>query len=250
MKLKVLTEAGLEQLEHNIPANIKHYQKPSNEWVYEFLDEDHIKEFHTEVLDFKLKVSKKEASKADVENVKTIYSKLKFLTNEQASDDRFWTGLSHLNFWEFMHERWEVGEKEQNINHIKRRYFVDMGVSYRRSLIVNTLSKYWWVGRQLYDEMAVDPFHLLSFFEVDYSTKSMDLLSSSYANNGKIIRATVESFMELEKEMSQRLTREEIRKIAGYLNIVGGINIIDYLDKDELKGRIKDRFYKGKAALG
>lgn len=248
MILKVFTEAGLEMLEHNIEANMKHYQGGSNEWVYEFLEKEHIKKFQAEVPDFELKVCKGETSKMDVENVKAVYSNLKFLSNEQASDGRFWTGLAHLNFWEFMLERWEVGEKGQDENNIKGRYFIGLSTSYRRSLIVNTLSKYWWVGRKLYDKEAEDPFHLLRFLEVDYATKTLDLLSSSYANNEAIIRATVEAVMELELEMARRLTREEIRKISAYLNILGGISVLDYFDKNELKGKIKRRFYKGKKA--
>ncbi len=98
MILKVFTEAGLEMLEHNIEANIKHYQSASNEWIEAFLEEGHIKDFQDEVADFELVVSKEKPSKADVENVKRVYSKLKFLSNEQASDDRFWTGLTTLIF--------------------------------------------------------------------------------------------------------------------------------------------------------
>ena len=244
MKLNVLTEAGLEQLEHNIQANMKCYQKASNAWIYEFLEADHIKAFQTEVLDFKLKVCKEEVSKTDVENVKTVYGKLKFLTNEQAADDRFWTGLTHLNFWEFMYERWEVGDKGQTIDNIKGRYFIEMSTSYRRSLIVNTLSKYWWVGRKLYDQDADDPFHLLKCFESDYSTRTFKLLSSNYANNDEVIRFSIEALNELEEEIGRRMTREEFGKIAVYLNILGGINVVDYLEKDELKGRIRARFYK------
>ena len=244
MKLKILTEDGLELLEHNIAANIKHYQKPSNQWIHEFLDKEQIKDFHTEVADFELKVNKKEAAKADVENIKTVYGNLKFLTNEQASDARFWTGLTHLNFWEFMHERWEVGEKGLKENNIKTRYFIEMSRSHRRSLIDNTLSKYWWVGRQLYDQEAADPFHLLKFFEIDYSTKSLDLLSRNYTNNSQILRVTVESFLELEKETGRRVSREELRKIVTYLNILGGINALDCFEKEELKGKIKERFYR------
>ena len=244
MKLKILTEDGLELLEHNIGTNIKYYQKPSNQWIYEFLDKEDIKDFHTEVADFELKVNKKEAAKADVENVKTVYGNLKFLTNEQASDARFWTGLTHLNFWEFMHERWEVGEKGQEENSIKRRYFVGQGASYRRSLIVNTLSKYWWVGRQLYDESAKDPFYLLEFLEVDYATKSLEILSSSYANSHEIIKATVESFIEIDREKGRRMSRTEMRELLRYLNILGGISALDYFEKEELKGKIKERFYR------
>ncbi|HHX62255.1 MAG TPA: hypothetical protein GX707_16320 [Epulopiscium sp.] len=223
MKLKVLTEAGLGLLEDNIPANIKHYQGASNKWIYEFLEEEHIKDFHTEVADFELKVNKKETAKADVENVKMVYGNLKFLTNEQASDNRFWTGLTHLNFWGFMRERWNVREKGQVENNVMGRYFVGVTSSHRRSLLNNTLSKYWWVGRQLYDKEAEDPFRLLKFFEVDYSTKAVDLLSSNYANNNGIVQVMVEAFVELEIETGRRVSREEIRKTTGYLNILGGL---------------------------
>lgn len=245
MKLKVFTEVGLELLEHNIDANIKHYQKATNQWIYDFFgDEEYIKEFHTEIPDFELKIDKKDASNADIENVKTIYTNLKFLTNEQASDNRFWTGLTHLNFWKFMYDRWEVKEKGQTLKNIKGRYFINMANSHRRSLIVNTISKYWWIGRKLYDESLEEPFYFLKYFESDYSTKSHNLLSSSYANNDEIIKYTVESLIELEEEIERGLTRAEFRNIMRYLNILGGISVLDYFSKDELKDRIKVRFYK------
>lgn len=245
MKLKVLTEEGLELLEHNIAANINHYQKQSNEWIYEFLgDEGYIKEFHTEVPDFELKVNKGDSSNADIENVKTIYSNLKFLTNEQASDPGFWTGIIHLNFWGFMYNRWEVKEKEQSLKNIEGRYFISAANSHRRSLIINIISKYWWVGRKLYNEDADDPFNLLQFFKSDYTTKSHTLFSSSYANNDEIIRFIIEGLIELEEEIGRILTRIEFRKVLVYLNILGGINVLDYFSKEELKNRIKDNFYK------
>lgn len=245
MKLKVFTEEGLELLEHNIDGNLKHYQKPSNKWIYDFLGhEEYIKEFHTEVVDFELKVDKRDSSKADIENVKTIYKNLEFITNEQASDARFWTGLTHLNFWEFMHERWEVEEKGQTIKNIKGRYFINISSSYRRSLIVNTISKYWWVGRKLYDKGSLDPFWLLKYFESDYAMRTFILLSSSYANNDDVIRFTLETIIELEKELGRRLTRQEFRSIMRYLNILGGISVLDYFGKEELKDKIKDRLYK------
>ena len=245
MKLKVFTEEGLELLEHNIASNINHYQKESNEWIYDFLGNDsYIKEFHTEVPDFELKIDKKDSSLADLENVKTIYSNLKFLTNEQASDPRFWTGLTHLNFWEFMYSRWEVEEKGQNIENIEGRYFIGIGNGQRRSLIINIISKYWWVGRKLYNEDTDLPFGLLEFFKSDYTTKSHTLFSSSYVNNDEIIRFVIEGLIELEGEIERKLTRLEFRRVLVYLNILGGINVLDYFEKEELKNRIKDNFYK------
>lgn len=245
MKLKVFTEEGLELLEHNIAANINHYQEQSNQWIYEFLcDEGNIKEFHTEVPDFELKIDKNDPAKADIENVKIIYSNLRFLTNEQASDARFWTGLTHLNFWGFMHNRWEVQEKKQTLKNIGGRYFIGLNNSHRRSLIINIISKYWWVGRKLYNEDSDDPFDLLKYFQLDYTTKTHTLFSSNFTNNDEIIRFVIEGFIDLEKEIGRRLTRVEFRELLVYLNILGGINLLDYFSKDELKNRIKDNFHK------
>lgn len=80
---------------------------------------------------------------------------------------------------------------------------------------------------------------------VDAFTKSQDLLSSNYANNHGVIKTTVETFMELEEEKGRRISREEIRKISAYLNILDGIRVLDCFDKDELERKIWNRFYKG-----
>lgn len=244
MKLKVFTEEGLELLEHNIDTNIELYQKMSNDWIYNFMDEKrYIRYFDSEIPNLTLEIDKKNPAVADINNVKVIYSNLKFLTNEQASDDRLWTGVTHLNFWEFMYNRWEVNKKRQTVKNVKSRYFIDMTTSHRRSLIVNTISKYWWVGRILYDENAKDPFYLLKYFESDYSTKTFNLLSSSYSNNDQIIRKTVETLIELENEINRSVTRVEFKEIAAYLNILGGISVLDHLDKRDLSNKIKKRFH-------
>lgn len=119
-----------------------------------------------------------------------------------------------------------------------------MANSHRRSLIVNTISKYWWVGRTLYDENSENPWKLLEYFKSDYSTRTLILLSSSYANNHKIIKKTIESLINLERKIGRNLTRREYRDSLSYINILGGINVLDYFDKEELKIKIKDNFYK------
>ncbi len=92
-----------------------------------------------------------------------------------------------------------------------------MANSHRRSLIVNTISKYWWVGRTLYDENSENPWKLLEYFKSDYSTRTLILLSSSYANNHKIIKKTIESLINLERKIGRNLTRREYRDSLSYI---------------------------------
>ncbi|MCM1579325.1 MAG: DUF6339 family protein, partial [Ruminococcus sp.] len=150
MKVHFLGENSLGALKANLNGNLRHYADDTNRWVYEYFDsENPFIEYKQEFPDFQLtfvKADEDSLGKTDVDNIITLYSAMRTLTDTQASDERLWAGMCHSDFWGYMQQRWHVDDyrtlKETNV---KARYF--FSYDKRKSLITNSLSKLWWIGR-------------------------------------------------------------------------------------------------------
>ncbi len=232
-KLYFLKQDALEILRSNMGNNLSKYRESTNEWIYDFFDGgDPFVEFKNPAPDFKLIKHRGGNSKLEVENAKILYRNLKdILTPSQASDERFWAGLAHGVFWGYMHERWEMDKSKASLNSIKTRYFFQGTI--RHSLRAHTISRLWWVAHQTYDEKREDPFELLDAFKHDFVTKVYTFLSSGISNSPRINRALASAIIELEK-IEEGRDRDVFRALLRYLNILGGINIIDCYEEEEL----------------
>lgn len=242
MKIHFLKDDALTALKTNISANTNNYRRSTNEWIYDyFRGEDPFVEFKVEVEEFTLTFSSDNNSgKADVQNAITVYTAMKNISDTQASDERLWAGLCHGEFWDYVSKRWNA----QNAYSLKQQdllthYF--FGQDKKRSLITNTISKLWWVGRLTYDPSRTDPFELTHYFENDFSTKSLVIFSNNFMSNKNIATGLISALADLEKEnftLPKGGKREIYYAATRYLNILGGTVILDMFSPDEIKSKV------------
>lgn len=241
MKIHFLKDDGLTALKTNFKSNIGHYRQPTNEWIFEYFQGDNpFGEFKTEVEDFKLICgTDKEIGKTDVQNAITLYSAMKNISDTQATDERLWAGLCHSDFWEYVNKRWNVAESSTTKENLLSHYF--FAHNKKRSLITNTLSKLWWLGRLTYDATRPDPFELTHYFENDFSTKTLMIFSNNFMSNKKIAIGLLSALSKLEKGEipSKGMTKRDVYyEATKYLNILGGTVILDMLSSDEISSKI------------
>lgn len=239
-KLYFLKQDALEALRANVQNNLDKYSDVSNDWIYDFFDgENPFIEFKEEAPDFRLNKHRGGKAKVDIENAKILYANLKdILTPSQASDERFWAGLAHGTFWNYMHNRWEMDRKDTSAESIKGRYFFNF--SKQRSLLSHTIARLWWMAHKTYDESRENPFELLEYFDRDFVTPALTFFSSNFSNNPTLVRASVSAAIEIE-EINRRVSREEFQALIRYLNILGGVSIIDYYEEEELKAMLVEK---------
>lgn len=232
--LYFLKQDALEILRINIENNLQYYSLSNNDWIYEFFEgEDPFIEFKEKAPDFKLNKHRGGKAEFDVENAKILYTNLKdILTPSQTADERFWVGLAHGTFWEYMYNRWEMDKGNFSADAIRGRYFFKHGI--QRSLTTQTISRLWWTAHKMYDESRDNPFELLEYFEKDFVSLALPFFSSNFSNNPTLARALVSAAIEIE-EINRRVSREEFRELLRYLNILGGVSIIDFYEEEELK---------------
>lgn len=236
MKLYYMRQEILEDLKNNIAHNIENYSNESNQWIIDQYENPFL-EYKKTVDDFELLVDPKDVGSSDMENVRILHSNLKFLTKSEAADERLWTGLTHSVFWNFMKERWSSRPSKEE-KQIGNRYFLTGGSSNRRALLMNTISRYWWIGELIYDEGNIkNPYYLIEVFRGDFTTNVHTLLSSNFTSNTNILKGVLRPMLEY-KEINGSLSREEFQAIIRYANLIGGSYLLDYLSTEEIEEKI------------
>lgn len=233
MKLQFIKQDALDILEKNIATNINKYKYSTNEWVYEYFNgEDPFIDFKCDVNDFKLKIDMESKGKMDLENIKILYDNMKMISDSQASDERLWVGLTHGKFYNFVRDRWEYDDKGmEKEGTIKSRYFISKT---SRGMMRNTLSKLWWAGRFTYDSKRKNPFELTEVLgNKDISTRMNDLFTSNFSRNPKVCHAFL-SAVKLYEDNGIIIGGYTYRKLVQYMNLYGGMTVVDYLEENEL----------------
>lgn len=245
MKLHFMKDDALAYFKANVKYNCQNYLCKDNKWIFDkYSDSSPLLEFKFEVDEFEMDMSLQNPGSTDYNNVIRVYTALKKISDTQAADERLWVGLSHSELWDFMQYRCKLTKENISESKILTNYFFKHGN--KRSLIVHPIARLWWVGRLIYDENSSNPFRALDYFKTDFSSKVLTLFSSNYTNNPKITRGVLSAIIELEKD-GYKIKTEEYREILRYVNLLGGIVILDYLSEDELKDKIIKHYKKNKS---
>lgn len=245
MVIHFLKDDCLTALKANISGNLKHYSEPTNDWVYQFFDDENpFLEYKFQVDDFQFDTELNEdhdLSKQDVENVIRLYSAMKDLTETQASDERLWAGLTHGDFWKYMYLRWNIRKSSGDpVTLTQTRYFYRTCDGGRRALFTNSLARLWWIGKLTYSSGRKNPFELTQYMSEDFSTKSLVLFSSNYTSSPNIVQGLFEALLTLDREgfTYGRKSRDVYYQATRYLNIFGGTHILDYYTEEEIKDKV------------
>lgn len=232
MKIRFLKMDSLHALKNSIKNNINHYSDNSNEWIkYATAKNDNFITFKVDFPDFSLSASSNNPSDEDLENIKTIYTNMKSLTDSQAADERLWAGMCHDIFWDYMKKRWPLEKASDKEKFIKNHYFFGHGSA--RSLQTNALARLWWIGRLSYDATLDNPFELTEFLARDLNAFTFTLFGTNISNNPRILKCLIKTIMKYEKEHGIVLNRNEFSRIPVVLNYLGGTLLLDSLS-DEL----------------
>ncbi len=250
MKLYFMKKEALDILKSNLDVVYNMYfTQLNNDWLWNICGGNPFVEFK-EIQDFQLAPIDPELSKGEIEfaNCKILYEHLSFLTESQACDERLWAGLCHSVFYNYLRNRWGYDSKtpknqKEAVSNIKSRFFFSGGV--RSGLYRNSLSKYWWVGRNTYDSSKSNPFEKLDIIgSNDISSKINDIFySNNFSANPVILNGIVKAIKNFRDENMQITLKEHIRPSLQYLNAVGGGIILDCLDEDEIANILIDNIY-------
>lgn len=234
MKLTIISEDTLQDLRVNYGAYSEHYYQQNLNWFDTYFKEE------GRVIETNIEYEMPELcydddyTISDKENVKRVYSALKHLTIIQATQERLWAGLAHLQFRDFSFYRLRNELNDKKDLRINTALFFKRGN--KRSLFVHILARLWWVGYMTYDEEhAEDPFWLTDFFcERDFSARCTVFFSSNFTSNRSITIGILRALTRM-KENGVAIKRDHFVQATKYLNVVGGAMVLDVLDAKEVE---------------
>ncbi len=225
------------KLRTSVPDNLARYQQ-SDVWVSK-LDSRKLREMETKV-ELKTKLELQDPEKGDLkdlENAVRVHKALSHLSPVQARDTRVWTYLSHVTFWSYMRQRWNVDRYIKDLGKTERfvlaRYFVAQKQS--RALLRSGISRLWWTAHLTHDEKRTNPYELTAVL-----FKTLDITQTILERNMGRAPAVLGGFLEfLLRNRDLLLTggdanRIRIRRLAMSLNLYGGVSVLDCLNESEI----------------
>lgn len=237
MKLQFVSYDNIDVIKSNLPVWAQHFRQDSSDWLATELDQPLFTDSKfAEVEDFSLDLSAEKAFQTDAENAQRVYRKFGFLSDSQASDERLWTGLCLGPFWKYVQYRWNIAAN-CTPGHIAQHFF--FGFSVRRSLTRNAISRLWWIGRLTHDEKRADPWELTKFVceNADYI---MHILERNTSNNPLIMRGFLSALIDA-RQQGLQIDTNIVGELAKYLNLLGGIYILDCLSEQKIYDKIYEK---------
>ena len=242
MTLAIFKETFVNSLRGSVRANLPRYSE-DGVWVSD-LGVKSQREMDTSV-ELKAPLELLEPSNGDlkdIENAIRVHKALPHLTPLQARDPRLWTRLAHVEHWSYMRSRWRVEkhlkDEGRAIRFVETHYFVTQAQS--RSLLRNGIARLWWTAKVSYDPARDNPYELVT---VLFST--LDVTQTILERNLGRAPAVLSGFLEfLNRHKDLLLTggdenRIRIRRLAKFLNMHGGVCILDSLTQAQIMGLLE-----------
>lgn len=243
MKIKFLSEDTLQDLRVNFETYKSHYYEKDDAWFDAYFKEA------GRLIESKIEFEKpvfnddENYMVSDLENVKVIYGALKHLTVSQATQERLWAGLAHIQMRDFSYYRLEQDLGKKNDNRIFSALFYKYNV--KRSIFIHIIARLWWVGYMTIDEdNKENPYWLTEFFcSADFSARSVLFFSSNFTSNRAITKGILKALITLRNE-GVPIKREHFVEANKYLNISGGAMVLDLLEEDDVEEMVEKRLRK------
>jgi hypothetical protein len=245
--LIVFRNAFLSGLQHSVVANLQKYHQ-NNIWAQDLATRS------SRDLDTRIEIKPNlildepdENNLKDLENAIRVHKALRQLTPLQARDPRLWSHLAHIECWQYMRGRWPVERFEKDaskaVRFILSRYFIAQNDS--RALLRHGIARLWWTARMSYDEERTNPYELTHVL-----LSSLDITQQLLERNMGRAPTITTGFLEfLLQNRDQLLTRGEqnrdyIRRLVKFLNLHGGLCVLDCLSKTEIIKLLSDELQR------
>lgn len=176
----------------------------------------------------------------DFESAVLIFEAFKNLEPIQASDERLWTYLSHVDLYPYMIKRWSdvyKGEASKPENYIRDHWFLESTV--QNNLLRHAISGLWWAVYMSVDEKRGEKKYELTkilFRQLDFPTRTLGTYKLGRHKEAVI---GILEFIQENELLFKKNFEDRIRFVTKHLNLIGGVKPIAYYDRSFFKAELQ-----------
>ena len=238
-KLKYVSDEFLDEFKTNFQSKyLQYYSNNDKNKIKEiFSDSNNVYESLKE-FDYKELVLESVDSDASKKNVKIIWESLKHLTISEAENEKIWVALENTYYLDFhLDQLNEITGAHREASIISRTIF---NRGNKRSLMINSISSLWWIAYYTYDKNSSNPYYYTNtFLSGSYRGNAVAYFSSNLVSNKDIVLGTLQAIYELVDEGKMIENRYSYTNSNKILNLVGGVIVLDFLNREDIKGIVK-----------
>ncbi|NPA44734.1 MAG: hypothetical protein GXO49_04300 [Chlorobi bacterium] len=169
--------------------------------------------------------------KDDLKSAIALYEAYCDFTPIQASDDRFWTYLTHVDLFSYMQKRRNkhlTGEADNEIEYIMKYWF--MKSTSQQELMRHSLAGLWWGVYLSVDETRENKYELTNilFRQLDFPTRTLG--TYRLGRHKEAVIGILQFILENDELFNSKFEKKT-RYITKYLNLVGGTKPLGYFDR-------------------
>jgi len=177
---------------------------------------------------------------SDFETAVRIYEAYKELNPLQASDERLWTYLTHVDLYPYMIKRWggvQLEKAEKPDKYILDHWFLKSSV--QSDLLRHAIAGLWWgVYLSVDESRESDKYGLtkILFRQLDFPTRTLGTYALGRHKEAVI---GILEFIEEEEELFKHKFEAKTRFLTKHLNLIGGVKPLAYFGRDFFKMELK-----------
>lgn len=176
-------------------------------------------------------------AKDDCKTAIIIYEAFQNLEPIQASDDRLWTYLAHVDLYPYMIKRWsEVynGKASNPSQYILDHWF--LASSAQTSLMRHAISGLWWSVFLSIDNTRQDKYELTKVLFKNQTFRTRTFGNYRLVRHKEAAIGLLEFCLENESLFSN--FEKEHQLLTEHLNKIGGVKTISYYDRNFFKSEL------------
>ncbi len=176
--------------------------------------------------------------KNDYKTAIAIYEAYSDLEPIQASDERLWSYLTHVDLYPYMIERWPEVYNGTTTNPTK--YIFDhwfLSSSAQSNLLRHALSSLWWSVHLSVDEERTNKYELteILFRQLDFPTRTLG--TYKLGRHKEAVLGILE-FIQENEDLFKSKFETKTRFVTKHLNVIGGVKPLSYFKRNYFKSEL------------
>ena len=226
-RIRYFTQATVDNLRENVAEHLDWYYAPQGSDFPGQLVADSWREARMEAEPLATQLTS--GLKNDAANALIVYTTLRDLTPQQASDERFWTYVSHIDCADYISERW-LGDQPANAERAARKARNHFFARDARALIRDHgVSRLWWLGCIAHEAHPDDPALFLEIVLHRQDVRSALIERPSVSMNNTVLQGIFRVMCDHWEGDRALFKRETFRDWMVRLNRRGGVVLLDAL---------------------